>query len=688
MVDVVDVGTVANDGTGDSLRVGGQAINAAMAAFVAGSLPAGSVTNALLDDMAEATFKMRAAGAGTGAPIDGTATQARTALGLAAVATSGSAADLTTGTLPIARIADGAITSAKFRDSTALTVIGRAANSTGVPADIAAASNGQIFYRSSNTLLFGNPEMSSLRITLAAAGATERVASAKAAETVTVTDFGGVGDDSTNNDAAFAAANTYLVTLGGGTIHVPPGTFRISNAIALSANVNLIGDSLASAIKTTHASNSLFTTAGGNVVTGLSFSSSVTRTSGVGAEIASDGNIVIIDNTFNGFINTISIGTASSLVWVVRNSIYTAGGAATAGILVDGASAGNDAYIYDNFIRAVSEVDQPQAGIKVVNTGAVWLRANSVLWCGNGLLVQPTNGKTVAWLFDVDSAYDTGSGHGILIAPDGTGVVKGAQFVGTWTATNAENGFTVGAGTGTTNGVEFIAHRSLNNTKHGGAANGGVEFHVLGGVYAGNNGAAGSYDGINIAAAVSEFSISNIRSGDALGFSASQRYGIRVETGASDNYKMTLNDCRGNTTGGISDAGTGTNKQVFGNLPIDSGDRLRSGGVNFNLPLGSGWQIDSDAASFTIATGAETVLTTGSGMLIFTDSGTGGTAIFVTGGGGVALIGQTGTTFAATSTPSASQLGLYYSGGTYRLKNGFAGTRTIYPGTWKTRPSN
>jgi len=42
----------------------------------------GTVTNAKLAAMAEATFKMRAAGAGTGAPIDGTVAQAKTALGI------------------------------------------------------------------------------------------------------------------------------------------------------------------------------------------------------------------------------------------------------------------------------------------------------------------------------------------------------------------------------------------------------------------------------------------------------------------------------------------------------------------------------------------------------------------------------------------------------------------------------
>ena len=45
-------------------------------------VPNGSVTNAKLATMAEATFKMRAAASGTGAPIDGSASQLRTAAGL------------------------------------------------------------------------------------------------------------------------------------------------------------------------------------------------------------------------------------------------------------------------------------------------------------------------------------------------------------------------------------------------------------------------------------------------------------------------------------------------------------------------------------------------------------------------------------------------------------------------------
>lgn len=52
-------------------------------------------------------------------------------------------------------IATAAVTSAKLRDSAALSVIGRSANSTGVPGDIAAANDGEVLRRSGTALGFG-----------------------------------------------------------------------------------------------------------------------------------------------------------------------------------------------------------------------------------------------------------------------------------------------------------------------------------------------------------------------------------------------------------------------------------------------------------------------------------------------------------------------------------------------------
>lgn len=59
------------------------------------------------------------------------------------------------GTVATAGIADDAVSNAKIRNSAALSVIGRSANSTGDPADIAAAADGDVLRRSGTTLGFG-----------------------------------------------------------------------------------------------------------------------------------------------------------------------------------------------------------------------------------------------------------------------------------------------------------------------------------------------------------------------------------------------------------------------------------------------------------------------------------------------------------------------------------------------------
>ena len=78
------------------------------------------------------------AGADNVEPLD--STEVKTLLSLAAVATSGSATDLTTGTLPIARIADGAVTLPKLATQATLTVVGNATGGTASPTALTAAA--------------------------------------------------------------------------------------------------------------------------------------------------------------------------------------------------------------------------------------------------------------------------------------------------------------------------------------------------------------------------------------------------------------------------------------------------------------------------------------------------------------------------------------------------------------------
>lgn len=112
-----------------------------------GSLDDNAVTNAKLRDSVALSVIGRATNT-AGDPADITADtdghvlrRAGTALGFGTVGTAG--------------VALGAITNDRLRDSAALSVIGRASNSSGPPADIAASGDGEVLRRSGTALGFG-----------------------------------------------------------------------------------------------------------------------------------------------------------------------------------------------------------------------------------------------------------------------------------------------------------------------------------------------------------------------------------------------------------------------------------------------------------------------------------------------------------------------------------------------------
>ncbi len=86
--------------------------------------------------------------------------------------------------------------------------------------------------------------------TPAGTGAVQTTVQTKLRESVSVKDFGAVGDGTTDDTAAIQAALTYatpsssttFVATGGKSVHLPAGKYKISGELSIPAFVNLIGE--------------------------------------------------------------------------------------------------------------------------------------------------------------------------------------------------------------------------------------------------------------------------------------------------------------------------------------------------------------------------------------------------------------------------------------------------------------
>lgn len=568
------------------------------------------------------------------------------------VGASTSASDLTSGTLDIARIADASITAAKLaKGAAAANVMQTIVAGVGT---IERSLENQIRDQNFNVMNYG-----------AVAGGDLLVPLQKAI------------------DAANAA--------GGGTVFIPKGAYTLSGKLTMYSNVLVRGAGRgATTITCTSATAHMFEAVSKNFMAfmDMSLDNSATKTAGSAFKFDTCSVVAIRNVQIANHIFPIEeVGSVS--IWFDEIEISGLKASTGLGIIIDG---GNDHYLRNVFIKTAGIGTQALAGINIKATGGTWMSGCGTLWCNDGLLINPGSGKIVEHIFSTMNAFDTGTGHGIRIVPGSGGIVRRNTFVQDWTATNSENGVTLDDGAGTIDTTFFIGHRSVNNLKHGMAVLAALNTRIIAPFCSGNGGASSNtYDGIFIADAVTDFSVVNGQCGAAAGFSNIQRWGINVSGSSCGRYSLIGNDCQNNVTGGHNDAGATVDKQCFGNLPVSASDRIRLGGINFVLPPAAGWQTDSDGSSFSLASGAEVTLTTGSGDISITEDATGSTGVFALGGGGVFLLGQsTGSSWVTSASPTSSQCSVYWHAGssTYRIKNGRASTVNFWSRTAKTRPAN
>jgi len=240
----------------------------------------------------------------------------------------------------------------------------------------------------------------------------------------------------------------------------------------------------------------------------------------------------------------------------------------------DGSHLPGSGYFIDHLIIDNEDDAQPAYGIRIrAGEGFYWSNIE-VLHTQQGLTIDPDTGQRVRFGFINNLICDQSNANPIHIIPVNTGWVEDIHFTNLWgTGSNTLDGFVINPqNTSIVRGITVEQGRFFENDHSGvflgkaaGATVADVRLHncfSIGNSVEGAN----SFDGFHIQDAVSGWHITQCTATNGWNFSGTQRYGVYVEAAASNNYTIKDNDLRGNGTGTLSDGGTGTTKDIRGNL--------------------------------------------------------------------------------------------------------------------------
>lgn len=316
------------------------------------------------------------------------------------------------------------------------------------------------------------------------------------------------------------------------------------------------------------------------------------QTAGNGIDTNGCNDVLIRHVLFVNQFNDVNIQGSSIKVDVCHTVHSQSNGQATSvGILVNNGAAG-DTYIGPDVVMSNTGATRRASSVTVTVSGHFEINQCNLTGSAQGLLVNPGAAQIVADGFINQSLFDSNTVNGVTLnATTATSTIKSIKFVNSWfsgTVTGAgQAGFlTTGTGAGVINGISFTTCRALNNQTHGWQHGFGTDFRWTDCDSKGNSAAgANANDGLNIAAAVSNWSVLGGKFGgtDGATTGGNQRWGINILAGASNNYSIIGADVLGNTTGGISDLGTGTAKTVGYNVgfkPQATSMAATSGAIN------------------------------------------------------------------------------------------------------------
>jgi hypothetical protein len=368
----------------------------------------------------------------------------------------------------------------------------------------------------------------------------------KLEQTVSVKDFGAVGDGVSDDTAAILTA---ISASSGKQLVMPAGTYLVSSEIAISVQCSIEGQNpFATIIRTNNPTANIFKCTSGNVqISGIGFESSVTRSGGSYLDTNSQSNVSLTNFKMTGAYRGVTINggaiiniSSAGKIADIRETIATTG----RGIYITGTCFAVSLF---GIVMDSSGV-QPEAGIYIDSSADVTMNTCNIIRQRIGMLIVPSTGQTVDTVWATNCYFDTSTG-GVQIAPTNNGNVKNIKFNACWLASHTGNGIDItGSASATISGVHLIDCECKVNGLAGLSVSNGVglrDVQVIGGLY-GNNAS-----GISFATAVTEFVIMGATLGRGGGVNGNSVWGA-VFNGAVSNCVITNNVAIGNGSGSIT----------------------------------------------------------------------------------------------------------------------------------------
>jgi hypothetical protein len=405
----------------------------------------------------------------------------------------------------------------------------------------------------------------------AGTGAVATTVQTKLRESVSVKDFGAVGNGVTDDTLAIQAAlNT------GRSVYMPSGTYLISFGLSIATSgQNIFGDGpeQTNILVSGSSYDAITISASYGGLDGIKIYSTLARTAGsfIKMNTATRGNFIRNFLLQNGYVG-IHIDAEAVITFIENGQILDCTPSTGIGIIING---GNDTFI--SHVVMDSSGIEPACGLNITRTQAVWVSDSDIIDFGTPLRINPNGAANglVTWCFFSQFALDTSDGNGIEIFPSNGATIKGLFFDNCWSATNDRGAYVASTSGGIVDTVHFTDCTFYNNQLQGALVDnaGGnvrnVEFNNC--RSAGNSQAvSGVSAGFDIGNNVTGFAIRGCRSGAHAGFPVSQSYGFLIGTGCNQ-YVVTSNDLSGNATAG-----------AFDNSKLTSTVRAVADNINYN----------------------------------------------------------------------------------------------------------